>query len=422
MVFARIAALLNERMGLDAESIGAASVERAVRARSTALGLDDPELYWKRLTTSESELQELIEAVVIPETWFFRDPEAFTALVRTLGRRQAEGPWRLLSLPCSTGEEPFSIAMALLDAGLPPQRFQIDAIDISRRALAYAERGLYGRNSFRAKDLGFRERYFEPLEHGVSRLKDVVRQPVHFRHGNLLAPGALEGSSGYHAIFCRNVLIYFDRPMQDRAIDVLTQCLMPGGLLFVGPSETSLLLDHGLVSAGIPLAFAFRRAEPTALVTKVSRSVVPAIAPARPASDSTRRKPVAAARPQPKVILETPTPEKPAPAPENWIEHAQRLADEGNLAEALQCCEQNLRDQPASAEALHLMGMLHDAAGRVDQAAEHYRKALYLDPQHPEALVHLAVALQKGGDARGAQRLIDRAKRQSALGEGKRRG
>jgi chemotaxis protein methyltransferase WspC len=78
-----------------------------------------------------------------------------------------------------------------------------------------------------------------------------------------------------------------------------------------------------------------------------------------------------------------------------------------------------LQSEPASAEIFHLLGLLHDAAGRVREAAEHYRKALYLDPRHPEALIHLAVALQKEGDARGAQRLFARANRQAGAGERK---
>jgi len=126
--------------------------------------------------------------------------------------------------------------------------------------------------------------------------------------------------------------------------------------------------------------------------------------------------PAAIARPQPK-----PMPAETAiAATEHWIEQARDLANQGKLVEALKCCEQNLRSQPASADTLHLVGLLHDAAGRVREAAEHYRKALYLDPQHPEALVHLAVVLQKQGDARGAQRLLERANRQ--LNPGARKG
>jgi chemotaxis protein methyltransferase WspC len=416
LVYARIAALLKEKMGLDAESIGVASVERAVRERLAARGLEDVQVYWEQLSAVEQELQELIEAIVIPETWFFRDPQAFTALVQVVREewlaKHLEGTLRLLSLPCSTGEEPFSMAMALLDGGLPPSRFHIDAIDISTRAIARAELSVYGRNSFRVKDLSFRDRYFEPAERSY-RLSDGVRRQVHFRHGNLLSAGWLHGAHGYDVIFCRNVLIYFDRVTQRRAIEVLGRLLTTPGLLFVGPSETGLLLEHGFVSAGIPLAFAFRRAGNSAPQLRPKRKMPPAVV--AKIVPTKQRKPALIAQPQPKPT----SAEETIAAAEQWIEQARHLANQGKLVEALKCCEQNLRSQPASADTFHLVGLLHDAAGRVREAAEHYRKALYLDPQHPEALVHLAVVLQKQGDAHGAQRLFERANRQLGPGESK---
>ena len=424
MVYARIAALLKEKMGLDAGSIGVASVERAVRERLGARGHEDVQAYWAQLNASEQELQELIEAIVIPETWFFRDPEAFAALVQLVREewpaKHAQGTLRILSLPCSSGEEPFSMAMALLDGGLTPARFHIDAIDISTRALALAELGVYGKNSFRARDLGFRDRYFEPTGRGF-RLSDSVRRQVHFRHGNLLSAGWLHGAHGYDVIFCRNVLIYFDRVTQRRAIEVLSRLMTSAGLLFVGPSETGLLMDHGFASAGIPLAFAFRRADSSAPRSRRGQKAAPAVVaakpvvaiPSRPAAIPSRPEPVA--EPPPKSTAM----EKAGAGTEPWIEQARDLANQGKLAEALTCCEQNLRSQPASAETFHLLGLLHDAAGRVREAAEHYRKALYLDPRHAEALVHLAVALQKEGDARGAERLFERANRQLGAGRSK---
>jgi chemotaxis protein methyltransferase WspC len=191
--------------------------------------------------------------------------------------------------------------------------------------------------------------------------------------------------------------------------------------LFVGPSETGLALDHGFVAAGIPLSFAFRRAEAAASEAGSNRVSSRADIPARPVSTFRLRKSVTAAQPQPKpaATLKATPQEKAPTAPGHGIEEARRLANQGNLIEALRCCERNSRDQPASAEAFYLIGMLHDAAGQVRKAAEHYRKALYLDPQHYEALVHLAVALQKEGDVRGAQRLFDRANRRLTVGEGK---
>jgi chemotaxis protein methyltransferase WspC len=419
LVYARIAALLKEKMGLDAESIGVACVERAVRERLAARSLKDLQVYWEELSAFEQELQELIEAIVIPETWFFRDPEAFAALVRGVREewraKHAEGTLRLLSLPCSTGEEPFSMAMALLDGGLPPSRFHIDAIDISTRAIAWAELGVYGKNSFRAKDLNFRDRHFEPVERGY-RLSDDVRRQVQFRHGNLLSAGWLHGAHGAHGydvIFCRNVLIYFDRVTQGRALDVLGRLLAPSGLLFVGPSETGLLLDHGFVSTGMPLAFAFRQPGSSAPRLRPRRRMAPAVMAAKPVHAKPGR---AAPTPTPRP---KPIPAENTVAATEWIEEARHLANQGKLAEALKCCEHNLRSQPASAETFHLVGLLHDAAGRVREAAEHYRKALYLDPQHPEALVHLAVTLQKAGDACGAERLFARANRHLGPGESK---
>lgn len=308
------------------------------------------------------------------------------------------------------------MAMALLDSGLPPSRFHIDAIDISTRAIALAELGVYGRNSFRVKDLGFRDRYFEPVERGY-RLTDGVRRQVRFRHGNLLSAGWLHGAHGYDVIFCRNVLIYFDRVTQRLAIGVLGRLLTASGLLFVGPSETGLLLDHGFVSAGIPLAFAFRRAGSSAPQPRPKRRMPPDVAAAKPLRTKPPLRP-AMAKPQ----ATSTSAEETIPATEHWIEQARQLANQGKLVEALKCCEQNLRSQAASAETFHLIGLLHDAAGRVREAAEHYRKALYLDPQHREALVHLAVTLQKSGDAPGAQRLLERANRQLGSAEGKASG
>lgn len=256
------ARLLRQSMGLDAASIGLAAIDRAVGARQSICGLKDPRAYWERVHASGAELQELIEAVVVPETWFFRDREAFAMLARMVRDEwlptHAEGVLRLLTLPSSTGEEPYSIAMALLDAGVPANRFRLHAVDISARALALAERAVYGNNSFRGNELEFRGRHFEATPAGY-RLSPIVRQQVNFERSNLLAADLLPGVEIYDVIFCRNLLIYFDRRTQERAIKVLERLLASNGVLFVAPSETGLLLSHDFVSARVPLAFAFRK-------------------------------------------------------------------------------------------------------------------------------------------------------------------
>ncbi|MCT1146033.1 chemotaxis protein CheR, partial [Pseudomonas aeruginosa] len=166
----RFERLLKSRIGLDASSVGSAVIERAVRQRMSGLALHDEDEYWMRLNGSPGEVQALIEAVVVPETWFFRYPESFTTLARlaferlpSLGGGRA---LRILSLPCSTGEEPYSIVMALLDAGLSEYLFEVDALDVSARVIERASLGVYGRNSFRGDELGFRDRHFSEVAEG----------------------------------------------------------------------------------------------------------------------------------------------------------------------------------------------------------------------------------------------------------------
>ena len=105
------------------------------------------------------EQQALIEAVIVPETWFFRYPESFATLAKLASKRLAAinnmRALRILSLPCSTGEEPYSIAMALLDAGLKPHQFKVDGMDVSPLSVEKARRALYGKNSFRGQDIDF---------------------------------------------------------------------------------------------------------------------------------------------------------------------------------------------------------------------------------------------------------------------------
>jgi len=416
MVLADFENLLKETMGLDVASIGSSAIERAVEKRLLACELRETHAYWERVRASEAELQELIEAVVVPETWFFRDREAFAALALTVYEdwlgAHPEDHLRLLSLPSSTGEEPYSMAMALLDAGFPANRFRVDAVDISARALARAGHAVYGKNSFRGNELGFRDRHFEATAHGY-RLSDAVRRQVQFQQGNLLAAGFMPGVEGYDVIFCRNVLIYFDRAAQDRALTVLVRLLTPKGVLFVAPSETGLLLGHNFIPTNMPRAFAFRKAgviprepKPNAARPVKRSSARRQVVPPVPALYLTHAPPAIAS-----AVTQTHRSIDRAAEPEVGIDEATRLADQGRLVEATACCEEHLRQHGPSANAFHLMGLVRDATGNQPEASDYYRKALYLDPNHHEALIHLALLMEKKGNTAGAQLLRNRARR-----------
>lgn len=401
---------LKETMGLDTDTIGPTVVDRAVRERMAASASGSLSEYWQLLRDSASEQQELIEAVVVPETWFFRDTEAFAALARIHDLQWAAthpGALRLLSLPCSTGEEPYTMAMALRDAGFPIERLDIDAIDISERALAKARHGVYGSNSFRGRDLAYRDRHFESTPGGW-RLAQVIRERVNFRRGNVLDIGFLPGEAVYDGIFCRNLLIYFDQETQIRTVAVLSRLLRPQGMLFVGPAETGLMLSLDFVSAQMPMAFAFRKPQgivsagrtPASVADIPPRSVIPPPpALARPITKP-RAKPIQAKAPA----------SPPSPA-ESLLAAAQQLADDGSFEQAMASCEAHLKMHGPSARALYLMGLIHGAKGQRARAEDCFRKALYLEPDHEETLMHLALLLETKGDLAGGRVLRLRAQR-----------
>jgi chemotaxis protein methyltransferase WspC len=422
----RFEALLKHVIGLDAASIGAPAIERAVFERCTIWnggGACDLDAYWIALNASADELQMLIEAVVVPETWFFRDGEAFATLGKLASEqltRQFHAPLRLLSLPCSTGEEPYSMAMALFDAGIAAERFVIDAVDVSDRAVNHAAQAVYGRNSFRGHQNGFRERYFTESKGGWL-LDRAVRDAVRFKRANLF-DAALFNTGLYDFVFCRNVLIYFDRETQDRAAAVLERLLAPDGTLFVGPSETGLLTRHGMTSAKIPLAFAFRHPAPVIEPPVRSVSPAPVVRQVQPREKAMRDTAIplsrtrgAPARP-PLQPMAAPVPAPVAMKSADALAYASRIADQGRLAEAAGLTTEHVRTHGPSAAAFYLLGLIADASGSASDAGGWYQKTLYLEPTHREALTHLGALLEQRGDHAGARLLIERAKRADAAG------
>jgi chemotaxis protein methyltransferase WspC len=309
---------------------------------------------------------------------------------------------RLLSIPCSTGEEPYSIVMALLDAGLATEQIHVDAVDISTQALARAKRATYGSNSFRGEDLTFRERYFQPHVRG-SELTQWVRGRVRFHQGNLLSGEFRIAEEPYDIIFCRNLLIYFDRERQEQAMRTLGRLLVDSGLLFVGPAEAFLASCSGFTSVNHAMSFAFRKNR------KPQSEAAPEI---RPVSVKPPKKPLPARTPSPVKADRFPlSGPPPAPSPPADLSTARSLADAGQLREAAECCERYLRQHGPEAEPYYLLGVLRDAAGDRPAAAAYYRKVLYLEPDHLQALMHLALLIEIQGDSAAAARLHERARR-----------
>lgn len=395
---------LKSHTGIDAATLGHGTVARAVRARLAILHCDDPEDYLTRLANSAEERLQLIERVVVPETWFFRDRAALEAVARlavgTWGPAHPGATFHVLCVPCATGEEPYSLAMAFAQAGWPLERLEIAAFDISRENIARAREGLYRKNSFRGTDLQFRDQFLEPAGPDMWRVSERVRAPVTLAEGNLFASGFAARPGGYEAIFCRNLLIYFDRPTQTRAVAALSPLLASGGLFAVGPAEPVLLLEYGYSTVKVAGAFLLERAKP--------RVVHPvAVKPIRARVRRTAA-PFPAAK-LPKAIPAPPRTPAPAPVPDT-LDTIQALADAGKLAEAAARGEALLARGPTP-DLVYLLGVIADGTGQPARAEALYRKTLYLDPHHAAALAQLALHHEQQGDHRAARALRARAER-----------
>lgn len=403
--------LLAERLGLAAEAVGKRTIDHAVARRMAECGLARPEAYLARVMEDAEEWDALLERVVVPETWFFRNAPAFQFLSRFAASEwlpaNKTGKLRVLSIPCSTGEEPYSIAMCLLHAGIPADRFQIDAVDVSGAAIARACQGDYATGAFRKEGIEFRERFFE-ADGNRFRIRDAVRRQVRFLRGNILDRNLLSGESGYHVIFCRNLLIYLTPLAQRAVIRFLERRLRADGLLFLGHAEQEMLRHSDFDWRSFSYPFAYRRGDKKISETeeKAPKADVPQ-----------RRKPPPVSLPPP-VFSRPPDPPEESPevpaavvTGEDRLANAIRKADQGDLDQAFKLCETYLDQYPTHAHGHYLMGMLYQAAGNTRKAERHLDKAVYLDPAHLEAMEQLSLIAEHLGNPVKADRLRKRAGR-----------
>ena len=250
---ARAAEILAHRIGLDPETLGTEAIASAIRARKLALRMNDDESY-RRLLGSETEIASLVEEVVVPESWLFREPASFRLLADAArGWRRAGDTIEVLSVPCARGEEAFSAAIALLTAGIEPERFSVVGIDVSRRCLEEARSGRIRRWSRRGVD----SPHLVVSDDGSAQVSRTVMDRVRFVSDNVMESRFLSSVSPQHAIFCRNLLVYLRPEVRRSLVARLRDRLRPEGVLFLGPAEAASP-PAGLVGWGPREAFGFR--------------------------------------------------------------------------------------------------------------------------------------------------------------------
>jgi chemotaxis protein methyltransferase WspC len=368
--------VVRERLGLDPAALGPNALGRAIDARMRAAGVTDLALYAARLVTEAAERDGLAAELAVSETWFFRGGvplfERLAGFVadRAAGRPPGT-PARALSVPCSTGEEPYSLAIALHERRLARAEVAIDAADVSAPVVARAAAARYGAFSFRETGPDVRPVYFNESA-GTWELLPHLRAAVHFRTANLTDPRFLADQRAYDLILCRNLFIYLTPDARLRALANLDRLLAPDGLLCVTPAEADRLPPGRFVPDGATEFGIYRRAAG--------------------AEGKTVRAPARITRPP------VPVPAPPAPVLPDPLGAARALADAGRLDEARTACEALICARPADADALALLGVVHLAAGRAGEAFDALGKALYLAPDHAEGLAHMATLCDRRGD------------------------
>lgn len=400
-----LAALLLARAGLKITPSGYAGLALALRARLRGTSARDARDY-VRLLEGEAgalELRALLPWVTVGKTEFFRDGRQLEAFERRVfpgllaASQRAGRPVRLWSAGCATGEEPYSLALVAAAQGARAGAVDLWATDLNPAAIDTAKRGVYAERRLGGVRERQLHRFFRPAD-GQWRVADAVRAMVRFEVHNLAAPSwPLVSPGSLDAIFCRNVLIYFDAAGVDRVLARFHDALRPSGWLFLGYSEGLLQEKDGFELVDLDGTFAYRRAP-----SKRSRGQLepPAAKPegGRPQGRGPHRGPLAPPS----------TPEPPL-TPTERLRQVRRAMEAGDFPAALRLAERLVDDFPAELAARLTLGNVHVVHGSLDEARRAFAAALAQEPLCVEARLFLGVAALAAGRAEQARLELTRA-------------
>lgn len=295
---AQFRSFINSRTGLYFKDYDLRDLSKALGSRMAANRLDSPTAYYNLLAASEKkeeEVRELLNLLTVNHTYFFRNEPQFAALkdkilpellekkrrksaaAQERGAGEGKPSLRIWSAGCSTGEEPYTIAMVLCDLGLDPAQWDLTilATDASSQALDKARIGLYGKNSLRPVDQEHLARYFTPRPdkgEGIYQIDDNIKKMVEFGFFNLMEENY---PIGFDLIFCRNVVIYFELPTTIRVMRKFYDSLQDDGYMFIGYSESLAYVTEKFRMEDWQEAIFYRKVLPGS-VTPATYSVTPA--------------------------------------------------------------------------------------------------------------------------------------------------
>ena len=244
--FRRLCDFLYRRTGMVFTEAKRYYVERRVVERMIATGAASFGSYFARLRNDiEGEVEQFVNAFTVNETYFYREDHQLRCLTTDLladrlrGSRQGQAI-RIWSVPCSTGEEPYSIAIWLLENWPLVDKYEIEILgsDIDTRVLDRARSGVFGRRALMRLSPHLIEKYFVPNGHDEWKILDDLRESVRFSQANIVESRETRPYGRFDVIFCRNVLIYFDDTSRRIAAENLYENLVPGGFICLGHTES----------------------------------------------------------------------------------------------------------------------------------------------------------------------------------------
>ncbi|WP_338663599.1 protein-glutamate O-methyltransferase CheR [Pararoseomonas sp. SCSIO 73927] len=242
-------------------------IERRVAQRMERTGTASFAAYMGLLRGSPAEAERLVNSFTVNETYFYREEHQLRALSRAIlpeivARRGPGDRVRIWSIPCSSGEEPYSVAIWLLENWPMVDAYNIEILgsDIDTDALAAAAEGVYAGRALSRLPPDLLDRYFEPAQDGGRRIIADLRESVRLTSANLVDPASMAAEGRFDVILCRNVLIYFDEASRAEAARNLHAALAPGGFLLLGHTESMGRIAEGFTTRRFDDAVVHQRA------------------------------------------------------------------------------------------------------------------------------------------------------------------
>ncbi|MBF0558867.1 MAG: hypothetical protein HQL08_08815 [Nitrospirae bacterium] len=397
---------IKKRCGLSFEDTRTVALEEAVLKRMSDRGMGSLTVYYNYLCENGEEFDKLISLLTINETYFLREPVHFDLLVgrivpELLARKKGDAI-RIVCAGCSTGEEPYSIVMSLMDKyGAGMQRFvSVFGFDIDSNALSMAREGVYRGHSFRSVSEDFINKYFTRTQSGHYKIKDAVKQSVEFAEFNFLSESYPSEFQGVDVIFYRNVSIYFEPETQQAIFKTLAGLLNDDGYLIVSSTET-LSHDCGVLSLiEMDGLFLYRkdmatgRGETRKADVFNSAKIVKKV----PAPKKLTMPPVSSRK------IDKPSGEKKRDN-DRLFEEALEYARAKKYEDSLSCLDSLIEQAPAYIKAYTLKGSVLINMKRLDEAEAACLRSTEMDQLGLEGYLLLGlIAKMKGDDDTAARR------------------